>query len=121
MVLRQGSEQLPRGLRELGELGTSGNGSECAVEVEEERRFSARIVSVADASTMNRASCVPSARPNGMAMTVRRTSSPISTEATSPWVKPMTRRVARSRLRSDRAMRALLYTTPNATITAKVK
>ena len=45
----------------------------------------------------------------------------MSTPATSRLVKPMTRSVARSRLRSESAMRALLYTTPKETMTEKVK
>jgi hypothetical protein len=57
----------------------------------------------------------------GNAATMRMISSPSSTPATSRCVKPTTRSVARSRLRSDRAMRALLYTTPKATTMASVR
>ena len=35
-------------------------------------------------------------------------------------MKPITRRVASSRLRSESEMRALLYTTPNAIMLAKI-
>ena len=46
--------------------------------------------------------------PAGRATNVNIASSPMRTPATSLWVNPITRKVARSRLRSDNAMRALL-------------
>jgi len=64
---------------------------------------------------------IPPARrnPAGIPAAVSRPSSPSRMYEISPRVNPSTRRLASSRLRSDRAIRALLYTTPKATLAAR--
>ena len=67
-----------------------------------------RTVSVLKEDMMKSASPRPKSRPNGSDISTKMASSPTSTPRTSARLKPTTRSVASSRLRSERAMRALL-------------
>jgi len=70
-------------------------------------------------SEMNTAIAFPKRKPEGIPAAIRTASSPSRIYAISPRVNPSTLRLASSLPRSESAIRALLYTTPNAMLAAR--